>query len=226
MGVCEERRPATQTRLIVRPHEPGSGAHHTRYSTGPRAPGSYPTGASQEIDENTTGTPCGAISRADRSIRNMPNCCAPIRVDRAGHSRRGPRSILRSSSALTVWLVVGVFTSIDAAAQAPAAMQADQPPDPVKQLVERLDLEKYKATIKGLTQFGDRQQGTDRNRAAVDWIESQLKSVGCASTERIRYEYQPPATPRRRPARGPREGEGGSVMFGNRVPTSVNRDAE
>src|SRR5213083_2081740 len=93
-------------------------------------------------------------------------------------------------------------------------------------LVGRLDLEKYKATIKGLTQFGDRQQGTDRNRAAVDWIESQLKSVGCTSTERIRYQYQPPATPRRRPARGPREGEGGSVMFGNRVPTSVNRDPE
>jgi hypothetical protein len=156
----------------------------------------------------------------------MPNCCAPMRVDHAGHSRRGPRSILRSSSALTVLLVVGVFTSIDAAAQAPAAMQADQPPDPVKQLVERLDLEKYKATIKGLTQFGDRQQGTDRNRAAVDWIESQLRSVGCTSTERIRYEYQPPATPRRRPARGPREGEGGSVMFGNRVPTSVNRAPE
>ena len=58
-------------------------------------------------------------------------------------------------------------------------------PDDTKALVARLDLEKYKATIKGLTQFGDRQQGTDRNRAAVDWIEAQLKSYGCA-TERIR----------------------------------------
>ena len=61
----------------------------------------------------------------------------------------------------------------------------------MKTLVERLDLEKYKATIKGLTQFGDRRQGTDRNRAAVDWIEAQLKSYGCP-TERIKYVYDPP----------------------------------
>ena len=72
----------------------------------------------------------------------------------------------------------------------PAAVPAD---DPVKTLVDRLDLEKYKATIKGLTQFGDRRQGTKRNRDAVDWIEAQLKSYGCTNTERIKYEYQPPA---------------------------------
>ena len=65
-------------------------------------------------------------------------------------------------------------------------------------MVDRLDLEKYKATIKGLTQFGDRRQGTDRNRAAVDWIEAQLKSYGCTNTERIKYDYQPaPAAARR-----------------------------
>src|SRR6187401_419689 len=63
----------------------------------------------------------------------------------------------------------------------------------IKALVDRLDLEKYKATIKGLTQFGDRRQGTDRNRAALNWIEAQLKSYGCTNTERIRYDYQPPA---------------------------------
>jgi len=40
----------------------------------------------------------------------------------------------------------------------------------IAQLVSRLELERYKATIKRLTQFGDRRQGTDRNRAAVDWI--------------------------------------------------------
>jgi hypothetical protein len=45
-------------------------------------------------------------------------------------------------------------------------------PDPISILVGRLELEKYKATVKGLTQFGDRRQGTDRNRAAVDWIEA------------------------------------------------------
>src|SRR5437016_11933925 len=69
--------------------------------------------------------------------------------------------------------------------------QSEPPPDPVKTLVERLDLEKYKATIKGLTQFGDRRQGTDRNRAAVDWIEAQLRSYGCA-TERLKYQYLEP----------------------------------
>jgi hypothetical protein len=63
--------------------------------------------------------------------------------------------------------------------------------------VERLDLEKYKATIKGLTQFGDRRAGTDRNRAAIDWIEAQLKSYGCTNTERLKYDY-PLAGPRAR----------------------------
>src|SRR5262245_2631519 len=65
----------------------------------------------------------------------------------------------------------------------------DSAPDPVRMMVARLDLERYKATIKDLTQFGDRRQGTDRNRAAVDWIEAQLKKYGCTNTERIKYEY-------------------------------------
>jgi hypothetical protein len=63
-----------------------------------------------------------------------------------------------------------------AAFTAPASGQTD---DPIATLVARLELEKYKATIKGLTQFGDRRQGTDRNRAAVDWIDARLKSYGC-----------------------------------------------
>ena len=61
----------------------------------------------------------------------------------------------------------------------------------IQTIVERLDLARYKDTIKGLTKFGDRRQGTDRNRQALDWIESRLKSYGCA-TERIKYEYTPP----------------------------------
>src|SRR5271168_3112870 len=65
--------------------------------------------------------------------------------------------------------------------------------DPIRTLVARLDLQRYKATIRGLTKFGDRRQGTDRNRAAVDWIEAQLKSYGCTNTERIHYTYTPPA---------------------------------
>src|SRR4029453_2466782 len=81
----------------------------------------------------------------------------------------------------------------DGAQQEPGQTGSEQPirppaPDETAQaLVARLDLEKYKATIKGLTQFGDRRQGTDRNRAAVDWIEAQLESYGCP-TDRIKYE--------------------------------------
>jgi aerotaxis receptor len=37
----------------------------------------------------------------------------------------------------------------------------------------------YKATIRSLARFGDRRQGTERNRKAIDWIEAQLKSYGC-----------------------------------------------
>jgi len=79
-----------------------------------------------------------------------------------------------------------------AAGQAAAgAAQAAPADDPVRTLVGRLDLEKYKATIKGLTKFGDRRQGTDRNKAANDWIEAQFKSYGCTPTERITYTYEP-----------------------------------
>src|SRR5262245_30930249 len=69
--------------------------------------------------------------------------------------------------------------------------QSAAPPadDPVKPLVGRLELEKYKDTLRGLAQFGDRRQGTERNRKAVDWIEAQLKSYGCANVERIKYVY-------------------------------------
>jgi len=85
---------------------------------------------------------------------------------------------------------------------AAASLDAQQPAapapanDPIRTLVSRLDLEKYKATVKGLTAFGDRRQGTTRNRKALDWIEAQLKSYGCANVERITYEYKtnPPRT--------------------------------
>src|ERR1022692_596764 len=125
------------------------------------------------------------------------------------------------------------------AAQTPAI---PAPEDPIKTIVGRLDLEKYKATIKGLTQFGDRREGTDRNRAAVDWIEAQLKSYGCTNTERVQYDYQPPAgrggagrsgtdqggtgrggTGQGNPA-GQTQGPGGSRRRGLRTPDSVNND--
>jgi len=69
------------------------------------------------------------------------------------------------------------------------AQSAAPAADPVRVLVKRLDLERYKATIKGLTQFGDRRQGTARNRAAIDWIEAQLNSYGCTNTERLKYTF-------------------------------------
>jgi hypothetical protein len=107
----------------------------------------------------------------------------------------------------------------------PAFAQPEPAADPVKALVGRLDLEKYKATVKGLTQFGDRRQGTDRNRAAVDWIEAQLKSYGCP-TERIKYVYDPPPS---QGGGGRGRGNtglaaGGGRAFGVRAPTGVNTD--
>ena len=117
--------------------------------------------------------------------------------------------------------------------------------DPVRTLVGRLDLDRYKATIKGLTQFGDRRQGTERNRKAVDWIEAQLKSYGCP-TERIKYVFTPapPANPGGGAGGGQaaggrggppnpviasgeiRAGQGGSRYRGTTRPTGVNNDAE
>jgi hypothetical protein len=97
-------------------------------------------------------------------------------------------------------------------------------------LVERLDLERYKATIKGLTQFGDRRQGTDRNRAAIDWIEAQLKSYGCTNIERLKYEYTPPERTQGTGAAGaaqqqdPPRAVGGGRPRGVRTRPSVNTD--
>ena len=83
-------------------------------------------------------------------------------------------------------------------AQAPASPQAGAAAgqeDPIRALVARLDLEKYKATIKGLTEFGDRRQGTDRNRAANDWIEAQLKSYGCSERGTAQVRVRARSTP-------------------------------
>jgi len=119
--------------------------------------------------------------------------------------------------AFAACLVLGLF----------APTLADQEPassDPIAVLVGRLDVGQYKATIKGLTQFGDRRQGTDRNRAAVDWIEGQLKAYGCP-TGRIRYEYKTPAPNQGRGrGRGENEAQGGGRLRGIRARTGVNTD--
>ena len=110
------------------------------------------------------------------------------------------------------------------------AAQAQQAAiDPIQTMVTRLDLEKYKATVKGLTKFGDRRQGTERNRQALDWIEAQLKSYGCANVERLKFNYEPPATPATPPAtppanQDPKIGPGGSRRRGVRGQDRVNTD--
>ncbi|MCC7415917.1 MAG: M20/M25/M40 family metallo-hydrolase [Acidobacteria bacterium] len=140
------------------------------------------------------------------------------------------RAVLAGAAAMAV--LAGSSLTPTLVAQASPASD-----DPVKTLVSRLDLAKYKATIKGLTQFGDRRQGTDRNRAAVDWIEAQLESYGCTTTERITYVYDPPPP---RATQGPgaariqpapviasgevRAGVGGSRYRGTTRPTGVNTD--
>ncbi|MGB1841812.1 MAG: M28 family peptidase [Longimicrobiales bacterium] len=59
-----------------------------------------------------------------------------------------------------------------------------------QEIVRRLDFDSYKQLLYGLTQFGDREQGTPRNAAANDWIEDQLRSWGY-ETERVHYMYTP-----------------------------------
>ena len=123
-------------------------------------------------------------------------------------------------------VLVSAVTAQPAPTPAPAVPAPA--PDPIKVLVSRLELARYKATIKDLTQFGDRRQGTDRNRAATDWIEAQLKSYGYTNTGRIRYNFFP--TDPRRPsgppiAKRPDAAQGGGRYRGVIAPTGVNTDA-
>jgi hypothetical protein len=126
----------------------------------------------------------------------------------------------------TVPWVVFVLVAVVPAGSRGAVRAAQDVPveDSVKTLVGRLDLERYKATVKGLTKFGDRRQGTDRNRAAIDWIDAQLTSYGCA-TQRIKYEYQPPPPSTGGRGRGNTGlAQGGGRPRGIRSPTGVNTD--
>ena len=143
-----------------------------------------------------------------------------------------PSNRLATGFALLAFAVPAVPLS----ALAAQTIRPDTANPQITDLVSRLSLDRYKATIKGLTQFGDRQQGTDRNRAAVDWIEKQLQSYGCTPTQRITYNYESRRRgERQRPTpeqlaefrRAREEGwsVGGSRMRGNRAPTGVNRDS-
>ena len=83
----------------------------------------------------------------------------------------------RHTLAATSFLLMLLALGASAQSTAPARQTTPAGSDPVKRLVDRLDLERYKATVKGLTQFGDRREGTDRNRAAIDWIDNQTRAT-------------------------------------------------
>jgi hypothetical protein len=125
-------------------------------------------------------------------------------------------------------LAVGLSSgAISKQSSAPVAQRVPATADdPVAALVSRLDLDRYKATIKALTQFGDRRQGTDRNRAANAWIEAQLESYGCTNTERLYYHYvpEPYQDPPLGMAGGMPRAIGGGRPRGNRVPMSADTD--
>ena len=140
--------------------------------------------------------------------------------------------------AVVLALVIGSGPGAVVSGQQPGG--SEDTDDPIAVLVGRLDLERYKAVIKGLTQFGDRRQGTQRNRDAVDWIEAQLEAAGCPA-ERLYYTYDPPPRAgggaRRNTPLNPTEptptgghigrngsGPGGSSIFGYRRRTGVVRD--
>ncbi len=145
------------------------------------------------------------------------------------------RAMFRPVRLFKLSILASIVSVASTSVQAQSASEED-----IQELVSRLELSRYKDTIKGLTQFGDRRQGTARNRAAVDWIEEQLESYGC-STDRIDYVFDPEPRPPRAPrpqsnepvdlttATGGRvgrngSGPGGSSIYGYRVRTGVNRD--
>ena len=143
------------------------------------------------------------------------------------------RAILSSVAACGF---VGIFAAPVLAQSATSSMpssRADTTSDPVRMLASRLDLDRFKATIKGLTQFGDRRQGTDRNANAVTWIETTLKSYGCGNVERLTYDFAPVAPVSRSADIAARAtaaatlgtAQGGGRMRGVRARTGVNTDS-
>ena len=81
----------------------------------------------------------------------------------------------------------------------------------VQAVVDRLDFDSYKEILRGLTEFGDREQGTERNARAVDWIEARLQGWGY-ETGRIQYEFT---------ARGATEAEPREEVYATKVGSDV-----
>jgi hypothetical protein len=140
---------------------------------------------------------------------------------------------MKSAEIISVIGAAILVCSMPILAPSTASAQA-QSRDPISTLVGRLDLDRYKASIKGLAQFGDRRQGTDRNRAAVEWIARELASYGC-TVERLHFVYDrlaetsspartaPPFTI---PSGEFLPGLGGARVRGVVVPTIPNNDPD
>ncbi len=115
------------------------------------------------------------------------------------HLTHASRSL---SSLLTVALLIGSPLALEAQRGGQSPQDARRltnilggvpmtPADSARQrIVDRLDFDSYKEFVRGLTLFGDREQGTPRNAAAIDWIEEQLQGFGY-ETERVHYQYTP-----------------------------------
>jgi hypothetical protein len=102
-----------------------------------------------------------------------------------------------------------------------------------QEIVARLDLQSFKDLLRGLTEFEDREQGTPRNTAAVDWIEAQFRGWGY-ETGRVHYMFTPRESDTPAPLRNGKPGEpalapaDGSVRYvlGRRLPLGFQRGAD
>ena len=137
-------------------------------------------------------------------------------------------------------LSAAIFAPSASAQSGPTTLDTLRNPE-IQTLVARLDLEKYKATIKGSTQFGDRRQGTARNRAArrldrgaVEELrlhEHRARDIhvyltaaarwGCRSRRSRRW----PCAAAPAAAAASDWGSGGARMRGVRTRTGVNTDS-
>ena len=129
------------------------------------------------------------LARAGRLLLALGSAVAlmswtPVRADaQAGQQearRGGPGQVREGERERNPRSTRGVLGDVPMTA-ADSAMQA---------VVARLDFDSYKNILRGLTEFGDREQGTQRNKDAIDWIEAQLRGWGY-ETARIHYGYIP-----------------------------------
>lgn len=125
-------------------------------------------------------------------------------------------------------LAVAIACTASMRAQAPA--QAPTAPDAVRTLVSRLELERYKATIKGLTEFGI--AGRAPSATARPWTGSKRSSRATAAPPNAsRYDFSAPPPRPTSAAAGPRPAPnpnaravGGGRPRGQRARTGVNTD--